>query len=109
MSKASEALADVRGWLCDNLSKGDAGKVCGMLSVVSRHIVELEDENARIRSCLSNDADNARQIIEENFKMRELCTDMHAWMGRALYENSVRRHEYESITDCMDDLGVPHD
>lgn len=49
MSAASEALADVRGWLCDNLSEGDAGKVCGMLSVVSRHIVALEAENAELR------------------------------------------------------------
>jgi hypothetical protein len=49
MSAASEALAEVRGWLCDNLSEGDAGKICGMLSVVSRHIAELEDENAKLR------------------------------------------------------------
>ena len=49
MSAASEALADVRGWLCDNLSTGDAGKVCGMLSVVSRHITELEEENDKLR------------------------------------------------------------
>ena len=49
MSAASEALADVRGWLCDNLSEVDAGKICGMLSVVSRHIVALEEENAELR------------------------------------------------------------
>jgi len=50
MSDADYALAEVRGWLCDNLSNGDAGKVCGMLSVVSRHINELEDENAKLRA-----------------------------------------------------------
>lgn len=49
MSTANEALADVRGWLCDNLSDGEAGKVCGMLSVVSRRISELEAENAKLR------------------------------------------------------------
>ncbi len=49
MNKADEALADVRRWLCDNLSDGDAGKVCGMLSVVSRRIVEIEDENESLR------------------------------------------------------------
>lgn len=48
MDEASMALADVRGWLCDHLSDGDAGEVCGMLSVVSRHIVRLEDENLRL-------------------------------------------------------------
>lgn len=49
MNKAGEALAEVRRWLCDSLSDGDAGKVCGMLSVVSRRIVEIEDENESLR------------------------------------------------------------
>lgn len=49
MSAASEALADVREWLCDNLSASDAGKVCGMLSAVSRYIMRLETENAKLR------------------------------------------------------------
>lgn len=49
MDEASEALADVRGWLCDHLSEGDAGKACGMLSVVSRYIAELEAENAKLQ------------------------------------------------------------
>jgi hypothetical protein len=49
MNKADEALADVRRWLCDNLGDGDAGKVCGMLSVVSRRIAEIEEENAKLR------------------------------------------------------------
>lgn len=37
---------------------------------------KLRDENARLRSCLSDDADNARQIIGENAKLRELVRDM---------------------------------
>lgn len=41
-------MADVREWLCDNLSEGDAGNVCGMLSAVSRHITRLETENTRL-------------------------------------------------------------
>lgn len=49
MSDAWEALADVRGWLCDNLSDKEAGKVCGMLSAVSREINRLGDENAKLR------------------------------------------------------------
>ena len=32
---------------------------------------KLLDENARLRSCLSDDADNARQIMGENAKLRE--------------------------------------
>ena len=31
----------------------------------------LEDENARLRSCLSDDAENARMIMGENAKLRE--------------------------------------
>lgn len=122
MDKASEALADVRGWLCDNLSEGDAGKVCGMLSVVSRHIsaierenaelrqerdlyrelfhlttqpdtymqvrdenAKLQDENARLRSCLSDDAENARQIMGENTKLRELIQKIWKWERNGCY------------------------
>ena len=33
--------------------------------------VELQDENARLRSCLSDDAENARMIMAENEKLRE--------------------------------------
>ena len=49
MSDANKALAEVRRWLCDNLGSSDAGKVCGMLSVVSRRINELEVENVKLR------------------------------------------------------------
>lgn len=37
---------------------------------------KLQDENARFRSCLSDDAENARQIMGENAKLRELVRDM---------------------------------
>lgn len=33
---------------------------------------KLRNENARMRSCLSDDVDNARQIMGENKKLREL-------------------------------------
>ena len=55
MNEASKALAEVRGWLCDNLDASDAGHVCGMLSVVSRRVVqadELESENKNLRGLL---------------------------------------------------------
>ena len=45
----------------------------------------------------------------ENAKLRELCLDAHEWMDRALYDGSARRHEYESITECMRELGVEVD
>lgn len=37
---------------------------------------ELEDENARLRSCMSDDAENARMIMGENAELRELVADM---------------------------------
>jgi hypothetical protein len=37
---------------------------------------ELEDENARLRSCLSDDAENARMIMAENAKMRSICAEV---------------------------------
>lgn len=33
---------------------------------------KLQEENARLRSCLSDDAENARQIMGENARLREL-------------------------------------
>ena len=39
---------------------------------LSAQYKELESENARLRSCLSDDAENARQIMGESRKMREL-------------------------------------
>lgn len=45
----------------------------------------LEDENARLRSCLSDDAENAKAITGENKALRELMKDalihLSAWMG----------------------------
>ena len=35
---------------------------------------KAEAENAKLRSCLSDDADNARQIMGENAKLRELAS-----------------------------------
>lgn len=66
---------------------------------------ELQNENARLRSCLSDDAENARMIIGENAKLRELAklavrsacfgcphNDKKAWRsceGCNLYEYST--------------------
>lgn len=42
----------------------------------------------------------------ENAKLRELCAGMYEWMGRAMYDGSARKHEYELIVSRMHDLGV---
>ena len=39
--------------------------------------VELRDENARLRSCLSDDAENAQLILRENARLRELVRKLY--------------------------------
>ena len=48
----------------------------------------LQDENERLRSCLSDSAENSKQIMheahvqeEENAKLRELVRDMWNWLA----------------------------
>ena len=108
MSKADEALADVRRWLCDNLGDGDAGKVCGMLSVVSRRIAEIDEENTKLRKqvrklvpelCEQNAA-----LCQENAKLRELCS--------ALYEFAYDEYPDSAelnFADRLRELGVEAD
>lgn len=122
MSKADEALADVRRLLCDSLSDGDAGKVCGMLSVVSRCINELEAENSKLRGERDHwhveqvhaygnweDANKwASELQAENAKLRELITDVH----EALCADKVGMFHkliLESMEDDMRNLGIEVD
>ena len=120
MSDANKDLADVRGWLCDNLSSGDAGKVCGMLSSVSRRINELEAENAKLReqvTRLQDDWESERdyadqmeakekQAVGENAKLRELV--------RKWYPHMVRRVGKDALAqwgqlDVLRKLGIEVD
>lgn len=43
---------------------------------IMSYVNELQDENARLRSCLSDDAENAKMIMGENANLRELVRDM---------------------------------
>ena len=66
---------------------------------------KLESENAELR-----DTTYAWSMVDrlscENAKLLETCFDAHRWMGRALYDGSARRYEYESITERMRELGI---
>ena len=75
MSDANRALAEVRSWLCDNLGSGDAGKVCGMLSVVSRRINEIEDENAKLRELVRKYGEYTSQDRCEGCACKSRCND----------------------------------
>ena len=78
MNEASKALAEVRRWLCDNLDASDAGHVCGMLSVVSRRVVQadrLESENAKLRELVRELWTYAEQelLCDENCPYGAVC------------------------------------
>lgn len=69
---------------------------------------DLEDENTRLRSWLSYDADNARQIMSENAKLRELvraawgcihsglsCSDCRLIAGGCTLQSAMRELRVE--------------
>lgn len=49
---------------------------------LEQSVEQLEDENARLHSCLSDDAENARLILGEGKELRELAADMLKAMRR---------------------------
>lgn len=61
---------------------------------------KLRDENARLRSCLSDDADNARQIIGENAQLRELVAELASFISRADWL------QWPELADRMAELGI---
>ena len=75
---------------------------------IADEVENLQDENERLRSCLSDSAENSKQIMheahvqaEENAKLRELVRDFYPFaLGRAAKPwLEVRR-------DRMSELGV---
>ena len=103
MSKTSEALADVRRWLCDHLSSGDAGKVCGMLSVMSRHITEIEDESAKLREL--RDKNLIRRVANNTFAVNP------TYVGKGGWSDIKRlRASFDFITGNVEtDFGYAHE
>lgn len=104
MSDASKALAEVRGWLCGNLGSGDAGKVCGMLSVVSRRINELEDETAKLREQGERLFDKTLELGTENAKLRELAHDALLYGNESLYGETLYK-----LKEMARELGIEVD
>ena len=44
---------------------------------------QANDENARLRSCLSDDAENVQLIMGENTRLRELCKELAEFLTEA--------------------------
>ena len=83
----------------------DKAAVFDDLDAARREYMRLSNENARLRSCLSDDADNAQQIMAENAKLREeiasfkeLSQDMVIYAGKDMKRHFAKR---------LRKLGVP--
>lgn len=88
------------------------------VAYIDRTIADLKAENARLRSCLSDDAETARMIMAENAKLRELVRDyehctMYADCAHCKYDGKLSTHCPLSPcfpdTDELRELGVEVD
>ena len=77
-------------------------------------IRKLEDENARLRSCLSDNAENARQIMGENDELRKAIDFQALELGcmtdnrDILYlENEKLRRLARGLNWCTENAKVP--
>ena len=75
------------------VSDEDAQRICGYIDQLQAENVKLQDENARLRSCLSDDAENARMIMAENVKLRELVRHLR----------ECTRHNVCAVCEYADD------
>lgn len=66
----------------------------------------LEDENARLRSCLSDDAENARMIMGENEKLRKMAKECHELLQDLLAGCSLHPFTVEVMEQRMRELGI---
>ena len=80
------------------------------LIIDTRRFADLEDENARLRSCLSDDAENARMIMAENEKLRELLHDTYklCWNGLDCTECPRSFYDRCDKSDGCSWLGILH-
>ena len=72
--------------------------------------VALAEENARLRSCLRDDVENARQIMGENAKLRELAADLWDELDASTqYDAGGGRGILYEFADSMRKLGIEVD
>ena len=75
---------------------------------IDRTIADLKDENARLRSCLSDDAENARMIMAENAKLREQIhwlkqgDILHVLTDQEYIDQSERERLMQVSIDALD-------
>lgn len=79
------------------------------VAYIDRTIADLKDENARLRSCLSDDAENARMIMAENAKLREQIhwlkkgDILHVLTDQEFAEQQKHEREMQASIKALDD------
>lgn len=93
-------------------SLSDVNKMVELMDTLAAENAKLLDENARLRSCLSDDADNARQIMAENAKLRELVRDMYGFIqsmdedcGDVIFSDCFDYCKHEAADDGCRKIG----
>ena len=98
-----DELRNEYDWMYEFMSRM-AERIRGDADVhnLADYVQKLEDENARLRSCLSDDAENAQAIMGENAKLRELVDELYplAEYGR------ISSSELDRAHDLMRELGI---
>ena len=92
------------------VSDEDAQRIRVYIDQLQAENAELQDENARLRSCLSDDAENARMIMGENAKLRELVRDTYklCWNGLDCTECPRSFYDRCDKSDGCSWLGILH-
>ena len=100
VTKLEMANIDVTARLADYIGQYDPTDA--FVAEVKAEDAKLRDENARLRSCLSDDADNARQNMGENAKLRELCKMFAEYVSQDRCEGCVikRRCNEGEVEEC---------
>lgn len=101
------ADADVEQWkgLCRKLNAMNNRLHMALDNAVIQRL--KADDKCKIAEAKTDGLElQVQELKAENEKLRHLCLIAHRWMDRALYDGSVRRYEYESITECMRELGI---
>lgn len=81
---AQDALAKARAWACENLTDSQAGKLCGMLSEVSRENAKLRELCKSMRCALADHEDKVYlaalddTLVGEGFDLQKLGIEVNA-------------------------------
>ena len=82
------------------------GKIEQELLDLEEYLIRNDDKaDNSVYLTIVNIANNTSELETKIRQLWELCEDMYEWMERAMYDGSTRKHDYELIVSCMQDLG----